>query len=116
MSPFFLTPVLLSSFRLDKADVLNIIRLVGPDALVFIISVVTLVLSVKFSNRQAEIGTSSSETPLLGGVKKKTGHHFLKLLSECLQNVILLAAGVIIPSVLGGVSVVQCCIYFLLLC
>ncbi|BFZ13182.1 hypothetical protein BsWGS_16220 [Bradybaena similaris] len=89
--------------RLDKADVLNIIRLVVPDAIVFTISVITLVLSVKLSNRQAEIGTSSSETPLLGGVKKKTGHQFLKLLSECLQNVILLVAGVIVPSVLGGV-------------
>ncbi|CAG5120703.1 unnamed protein product, partial [Candidula unifasciata] len=89
--------------RLDSADVLHIIRLVVPDAIVFIISVVTLVLAVKLSNRQAEIGTSLSETPLLGGVKKKPGHQFLKLLSECLQNVILLAAGVIVPSVLGGV-------------
>jgi hypothetical protein len=89
--------------RLDKADVWNIIRLVVPDAVLFTIAVITLVLSTKLSNRQADISTSLSETPLLGGSKKKAGHQFVKLLLECLQNVVLLAAGVFVPSVLGGV-------------
>lgn len=79
-------------------------RLVVPDAIVFITVTFTLALVTKFGNKQANTTVTSSKTPLLGGTRKKIRHHFLKLLLDCYQGVVLLAAGTIVPSLLGGVS------------
>ncbi|CAL1533267.1 unnamed protein product [Lymnaea stagnalis] len=88
--------------RLDNASIPNIIRLIVPDAVVFIMALVILLLSLRIT-RQNSLPSQSIDMPLIPVIKQKTTNIYMKTLSQFTLNVALLAAGVIVPSIFGGV-------------
>ncbi|RUS88526.1 hypothetical protein EGW08_003702 [Elysia chlorotica] len=89
--------------RLDHASKANILRLVVPDAIVFITAIVTLVMAQRVFKVERMVCASTSHAPLLGTKTRSPSKNFVRLIMDLTQNALLLAAGVIVPSVLGVV-------------
>ncbi|XP_059176370.1 piezo-type mechanosensitive ion channel component 2-like isoform X3 [Physella acuta] len=88
--------------RLDNASVGNIIRLVAPDALVFVTSVILLAVSVKIT-KPSVLYNSPTEQPLLGPGKQRGLSNLMRTFLQFCRNLALLGAGIIVPSILSGV-------------
>ncbi|XP_055891303.1 piezo-type mechanosensitive ion channel component 2-like isoform X3 [Biomphalaria glabrata] len=89
--------------RLDKASIPTVIRLIIPDVVVFITSLVVLVASLKITRQTSLISGTEMEIPFAPVIKSKHGHGYWKTFLHLITNITLLIAGVIWPSVFGGV-------------
>ncbi|GFR91617.1 piezo-type mechanosensitive ion channel component [Elysia marginata] len=89
--------------RLDHASKANILRLVAPDAIVLITAIVTLVMAQRVYRVERLVGASTSQAPLLGTRSLTPSKNLMRMLVDFTQNALLLAAGVIVPSIFGVV-------------
>ncbi|CAG5122574.1 unnamed protein product, partial [Candidula unifasciata] len=84
--------------NLKGASLYNILRLTVPDVLIFFMSILTMVLSTRMRDLQVNTLVTPG-SPLPGGEQSKNIYHRIQVLFEYLQNLMLLAAGIIAPSV-----------------
>ncbi|GFO30475.1 piezo-type mechanosensitive ion channel component [Plakobranchus ocellatus] len=87
--------------RLDNASIANILRLVLPDVLVLITSIVTLVLARAAFKIERLLGRPPNNSPSLRGQVVPASKNLFRVILDFTQNTLLVAAGVIVPSILG---------------
>ncbi|KAK3771249.1 hypothetical protein RRG08_024328 [Elysia crispata] len=89
--------------RLDHASKVNILRLVVPDVIVLVTAIVTLVMAQRVFRVERLVSASTSQAPLLGTRTLSPSKNFIRLIMDFTQNTLLMAAGVIVPSIFGMV-------------
>ena len=90
--------------RLDQASKANILRLVVPDAIVLITSIVTLIMSQRVFKIERYPSPYALQGPQFGTRNLTPSRNIVRLIVDFFQNALLVAAGVIIPSIFNVVS------------